>query len=200
MPVGAERTAAWARLAHDTGINQTPWWVVDNRRVTNLVSERLGNFIYGPAKQYYFGAYFIKQPSVTWGRRPSSDGRRPPVSHHPMIRYTIRRLPVRPPRPPRPSPSRCSCCRARAARAGRTSTSHARTRAPSAPQIRREHAAVLNSTSRTTSSTAAPSAAGARPERGGKATVLPGFDRGGLRSLRRALRQLVPPHRVGRPR
>ena len=61
MPVGDERTAAWAQLAHDTAINQTPWWVMDNRRVVNLVSERLGNFIYGPAKQYYFASYFIKQ-------------------------------------------------------------------------------------------------------------------------------------------
>jgi ABC-type transport system substrate-binding protein len=61
MPTGPERTAAWAQLAHDTNVNQTPWWVMDNRRVVNLVSARLGNFIYGPAKQYYFASYFIKQ-------------------------------------------------------------------------------------------------------------------------------------------
>lgn len=61
MPVGDERTAAWAQLAHDTAVNQTPWWVMDNRRVVNLVSNRVGNFMYAPAKQYYFGSYFIKQ-------------------------------------------------------------------------------------------------------------------------------------------
>ena len=61
MPVGPDRTAAWAQLSTDTATNQAPWWVMDNRRVVNLVSNRLGNFIYGPAKQYYFGAYFIKQ-------------------------------------------------------------------------------------------------------------------------------------------
>ncbi len=61
MPVGPDRTAAWAQLSTDTATNQTPWWVMDNRRVVNLVSNRLGNFMYGPAKQYYFGAYFIKQ-------------------------------------------------------------------------------------------------------------------------------------------
>jgi ABC-type transport system substrate-binding protein len=61
MPVGDARTAAWAQLAHDTNINQTPWWVMDNRRVVNLVSNRVGNFVYGPAKQYYFGEYFIKK-------------------------------------------------------------------------------------------------------------------------------------------
>ena len=60
LPVGPDRTAAWAQLSTDTATNQTPWWVMDNRRVVNLVSKRLGNFVYGPAKQYYFGAYFIK--------------------------------------------------------------------------------------------------------------------------------------------
>ena len=61
LPVGPDRTAAWAQLSTDTATNQTPWWVMDNRRVVNLVSKRLGNFVYGPAKQYYFGSYFIKQ-------------------------------------------------------------------------------------------------------------------------------------------
>ncbi len=61
MPVGDARTAAWAQLSTDTATNQTPWWVMDNRRVVNLVSNRVGNFIYGPAKQYYFGEYFIKK-------------------------------------------------------------------------------------------------------------------------------------------
>ena len=61
MPVGDERTAAvgTARPRH----RDEPGAVVvmDNRRVVNLVSSRLGNFIYGPAKQYYFASYFIKQ-------------------------------------------------------------------------------------------------------------------------------------------
>ncbi len=61
MPVGPERTAAWAQLSTDTATNQTPWWVMDNRRKVNLISNRVGNFIYGPAKQYYFASYFIKQ-------------------------------------------------------------------------------------------------------------------------------------------
>jgi hypothetical protein len=34
---------------------------MDNRRKVNLISNKLGNFIYGPAKQYYFASYFIKQ-------------------------------------------------------------------------------------------------------------------------------------------
>jgi len=61
MPIGPERTAAWAQLSTDTANNQTPWWVMDNRRVVNLVSNRVGNFIWGPSKQFYWGAYFIKQ-------------------------------------------------------------------------------------------------------------------------------------------
>jgi ABC-type transport system substrate-binding protein len=61
MPVGPERAAAWAKLSTDTDKNQTPWWVMDNRRKVNLVGSRVGNFIYGPAKQYYFASYYIKQ-------------------------------------------------------------------------------------------------------------------------------------------
>jgi peptide/nickel transport system substrate-binding protein len=61
MPVGPERAAAWAQLATDTATNQTPWWVMDNRRKVNLISNRVGNFIYGPAKQFYFASYFVKQ-------------------------------------------------------------------------------------------------------------------------------------------
>jgi peptide/nickel transport system substrate-binding protein len=61
MPIGPERTAAWAQLSTDTATNQTPWWVMDNRRVVNLISNRVGNFIWGPSKQFYWGAYFIKQ-------------------------------------------------------------------------------------------------------------------------------------------
>jgi peptide/nickel transport system substrate-binding protein len=61
MPPGADRTNQFAKLSTDTATNQTPWWVMDQRRKVNLVSERLGNFIYGPAKQYYFASYFIKQ-------------------------------------------------------------------------------------------------------------------------------------------
>ena len=61
MPVGPERSAAWAQLSTDTATNQTPWWVMDNRRKVNLVSERVGNFIWGTGKQFYFATYFIKQ-------------------------------------------------------------------------------------------------------------------------------------------
>jgi ABC-type oligopeptide transport system substrate-binding subunit len=61
LPPGADRTNQFAKLSTDTAKNQTPWWVMDQRRKVNLVSNRLGNFIYGPAKQYYFASYFIKQ-------------------------------------------------------------------------------------------------------------------------------------------
>jgi peptide/nickel transport system substrate-binding protein len=61
LPPGADRTNQFAKLSTDTATNQTPWWVMDQRRKVNLVSNRLGNFIYGPAKQYYFASYFIKQ-------------------------------------------------------------------------------------------------------------------------------------------
>src|SRR4051812_41972004 len=61
LPPGADRTKQFAKLSTDTATNQTPWWVMDQRRKVNLVSDRLGNFIYGPAKQYYFASYFIKQ-------------------------------------------------------------------------------------------------------------------------------------------
>jgi ABC-type transport system substrate-binding protein len=61
MPVGPERAAAFAQLSTDTEKNQAPWWTMENRRRVNLISNRVGNFIYGPSKQYYWGAYFIKQ-------------------------------------------------------------------------------------------------------------------------------------------
>ena len=61
MPVGAERTAAWAQLLARHRDNQTP--VVGHGQPSRCQPglERLGNFIYGPAKQYYFASYFIKQ-------------------------------------------------------------------------------------------------------------------------------------------
>jgi peptide/nickel transport system substrate-binding protein len=61
MPVGPDRAAAFAQLSTDTAKNTAPWWVMDNRRKINLVGNKVGNFIYGPAKQYYFATYFIRQ-------------------------------------------------------------------------------------------------------------------------------------------
>jgi ABC-type transport system substrate-binding protein len=61
MPAGPERTAAFAKLSTDTMTNSAPWWPITARRQVGLVSTHVGNYIWGPAKQWYFGSYFVKQ-------------------------------------------------------------------------------------------------------------------------------------------
>jgi oligopeptide transport system substrate-binding protein len=61
MPAGAERTQAFAELSTQTMTDLTPWWPWVNRRKVSFVSERVGNFFWGPGKQFYYGAYFINQ-------------------------------------------------------------------------------------------------------------------------------------------
>jgi ABC-type transport system substrate-binding protein len=60
MDTGEERAAAWSELAIETGKEKAPWWTVTNRRKLSFVSERVGNYIWGTGKQFYFAKYFIK--------------------------------------------------------------------------------------------------------------------------------------------
>ena len=61
LPVGPDRAAKFAQLSTDTTKNQVPWFQIANRRQVNLVSTHVGNFIWGPGKQWYFATYFVKQ-------------------------------------------------------------------------------------------------------------------------------------------
>ena len=60
MPDGPERAKAFADLSVSTMKDKAPWWPLTNRRKISFVSERLGNYIWGPGKQFYFAKYFLK--------------------------------------------------------------------------------------------------------------------------------------------
>jgi oligopeptide transport system substrate-binding protein len=60
MPTGAERTEAMANLSTETQRDLAPWFSLTNRRKVSFVSDRVGNYIWGPGKQLYFGSYFLK--------------------------------------------------------------------------------------------------------------------------------------------
>ncbi|MFM9124787.1 MAG: ABC transporter substrate-binding protein, partial [Actinomycetota bacterium] len=61
MPPGPERDAQFAALSTSTMTDQAPWYPTGAPRQVSLISERLGNYIWGPAKNYYFGAYFLRE-------------------------------------------------------------------------------------------------------------------------------------------
>jgi ABC-type transport system substrate-binding protein len=61
LPTGTDRTNQFAQLSTDTMKNSSPWWPFFNRRSIEFLSNRVGNFIWAPAKQWYFGAYYLKQ-------------------------------------------------------------------------------------------------------------------------------------------
>ena len=60
MADGPDRAAAFAELSTSTMQDKAPWWPLTNRRKVSFVSDRVGNYIWGPGKQFYFGTYFIK--------------------------------------------------------------------------------------------------------------------------------------------
>jgi len=60
MPDGPDRAAAFAELSTSTMKDKAPWWPLTNRRKVSFVSDRVGNYIWGPGKQFYFGTYYIK--------------------------------------------------------------------------------------------------------------------------------------------
>ena len=60
MPDGPDRASAFAELSRTTMEDKAPWWPLTNRRKVSFVSDRVGNYIWGPGKQFYFGTYFIK--------------------------------------------------------------------------------------------------------------------------------------------
>ena len=60
LPPGADRTGQFAQLSTDTAKNLAPWATLDLRRKVSFISNRLGNYIWGPGKQFYFGTYFLK--------------------------------------------------------------------------------------------------------------------------------------------
>lgn len=57
---GADRAAQYAQLSTDTARDLAPWATLSLRRNVSLISERLGNYVWGPAKQFYFAAYFLR--------------------------------------------------------------------------------------------------------------------------------------------
>ena len=61
LPPGPDRDAQFAQLSTQTMKDQAPWWPRTSPRVLSFISNRLGNYVYGPSKQFYFGHYFIKQ-------------------------------------------------------------------------------------------------------------------------------------------
>ena len=60
LPPGADRTGQFAQLSTDTAKNLAPWATLDLRRKVSFISDRLGNYIWGPGKQFYFASYFLK--------------------------------------------------------------------------------------------------------------------------------------------
>jgi peptide/nickel transport system substrate-binding protein/oligopeptide transport system substrate-binding protein len=60
MPTGTERQQAFADLSTSTMTEKAPWFPTENRRKVSFVSDRVGNYIWGPSKQFYFATYFIK--------------------------------------------------------------------------------------------------------------------------------------------
>jgi len=59
LPAGADRDGQFAQLSTDTAANLAPWATLDLRRKVSFISNRLGNYVWGPSKQYYFGSYFL---------------------------------------------------------------------------------------------------------------------------------------------
>ena len=59
LPDGADRNGQFAQLSTDTAKNIAPWATLDLRRKVSFISNRLGNYIWGPGKQFYFGSYFL---------------------------------------------------------------------------------------------------------------------------------------------
>ncbi len=59
LPPGADRTSQFAQLSTDTAKNLAPWATLDLRRKVSFISDRLGNYTWGPGKQFYFGSYFL---------------------------------------------------------------------------------------------------------------------------------------------
>lgn len=57
---GTDRTNQYAQLSTDTARNTAPWATLDLRRKVSFISDRVGNYIWGPGKQFYFASYFIK--------------------------------------------------------------------------------------------------------------------------------------------
>ena len=60
LPAGSDRAAQFAQLSTDTAANLAPWATLDLRRKVSFISERLGNYVWGPGKQFYFASYFLK--------------------------------------------------------------------------------------------------------------------------------------------
>jgi peptide/nickel transport system substrate-binding protein len=59
LPAGADRDGQFAQLSTDTAQNLAPWATLDLRRKVSFISNRLGNYVWGPSKQFYFGSYFL---------------------------------------------------------------------------------------------------------------------------------------------
>ncbi len=64
LPAGANRDGQFAQLSTDTAKNLAPWATLDLRRKVSFISNRLGNYVWGPSKQFYFGLYFLTDGGV----------------------------------------------------------------------------------------------------------------------------------------
>ena len=60
LPPGIDRTAQFAQLSTDTTREFAPWAVLDMRRQLSFISRRLGNYVWGSGKQFYFASYFLR--------------------------------------------------------------------------------------------------------------------------------------------
>lgn len=60
MPTGPDRRAAWADFSFESMTEKAPWWPTTNRRKVSFLSERVGNYIWGTGKHFYFATYYIK--------------------------------------------------------------------------------------------------------------------------------------------
>ncbi len=63
LPPGPERAGQYAQLSTDTAQNHAPLWTIAQRRKVSLISERLGNYSWGPGKQFYLATYYLKDDS-----------------------------------------------------------------------------------------------------------------------------------------
>jgi ABC-type transport system substrate-binding protein len=57
---GEERANRWAEFSVRVSEEYAPWASMVNRRHVQFISERVGNFLWGPGKQFYFGTMFIR--------------------------------------------------------------------------------------------------------------------------------------------
>lgn len=59
LPAGGNRDGQFAQLSTDTAKDLAPWATLGLRRKVSFISNRLGNYVWGSSKQFYFGSYYL---------------------------------------------------------------------------------------------------------------------------------------------